>query len=192
MHKHLPRLFIFLDEYNKLVFENNITNFGIIYRNYHSKNREIELDKIAKSCKKNRIKLYVSNDIGLALRSKADGIYIPSFNKTRGFSNLGKTNLMILGSAHNQKEIKEKISQNCSIIFLAPIFFVKKKNKFLGVNKFNILSRSNKTKFLALGGINQKNISKLKLLNIKGFGGISLFKKNTGLLKAGFFKNLIF
>jgi len=127
MHKHLPRLFIFLDEYNKLVFENNITNFGIIYRNYHSKNREIELDKIAKSCKKNRIKLYVSNDIGLALRSKADGIYIPSFNKTRGFSNLGKTNLMILGSAHNQKEIKEKISQNCSIIFLAPIFFVKKK-----------------------------------------------------------------
>jgi len=192
MHKHLPRLFIFLDEYNKLVFENNITNFGIIYRNYHSKNREIELDKIAKSCKKNRIKLYVSNDIGLALRSKADGIYIPSFNKTRGFSNLGKTNLMILGSAHNQKEIKEKISQNCSIIFLAPIFFVKKKNKFLGVNKFNILSRSNKTKFLALGGINQKNISKLKLLNIKGFGGISLFKKKTGLLKAGFFKNLIF
>jgi len=63
----------------------------------------------------------------------------------------------------------------------------KKKNKFLDINKFNILSRSNKSEFLALGGINQKNISKLKLLNIKGFGGIKLFKKKTGLKKGRFF-----
>ena len=42
---------------------------------------------------------------------KADGIYIPSFNKTKCFSNLGKTNLTVLGSAHNQKEIKEKLSE---------------------------------------------------------------------------------
>ena len=95
MHKILPRLFIFLDEYNKSVFENNITNLGIIYRNYNSKKREVELEKIAKSCKRKRIKLYISNDLGLALRSKADGIYIPSFNKTKCFSNLGKTNLHI-------------------------------------------------------------------------------------------------
>jgi len=160
---------------------------GIIYRNYHSKKREVELDKIAKLCKKKRIKLYVSNDIGLALRSKADGIYVPSFNKTKGFSNLGKANLMILGSAHNQKEIKEKVSQNCKTIFLAPIFYVEKKNKFLNINKFNILSRSNKSEFLALGGINLKNISKLKLLNIKGFGSIKLLKKKTGLKKGRFF-----
>ena len=189
MHKILPRLFIFLDEYNKSVFENNITNLGIIYRNYNSKKREVELEKIAKSCKRKRIKLYISNDLGLALRSKADGIYIPSFNKTKCFSNLGKTNLTVLGSAHNQKEIKEKSQQNCTAIFLAPIFYVEKKNKFLDINKFNILSRfnNNKSKFLALGGINQKNISKLKLLNIKGFGGIKLFKKKTGLKKGRFF-----
>ena len=160
---------------------------GIIYRNYNSKKREIELDKIAKSCRKKRIKLYISNDLRLALRSKADGIYIPSFNKTKGFSNLGKDNLMIIGSAHNQKQIREKVLQNCKAIFLTPIFYVEKKNKFLDINKFNILSRSNKSEFLALGGINQKNISKLKLLNIKGFGGIKLFKKKTGLKKGRFF-----
>ena len=41
---------------------------------------------------------------------------------------------------------------------------------------------------LALGGINEHNISKLKLLHIKGWGGVGMFKKKTGLIKAGFFK----
>ena len=83
--------------------------------------------------KKKKYKLYVSNDIKLALKVKADGIYIPSFNKTKGFNNLGKKNLKILGSAHNQKEIKDKIRQNCYAIFLAPTFQVKKKSNFIGI-----------------------------------------------------------
>ncbi len=177
MHKHLPKLYIFLDQYNKLIFENNNTNLGVIYRNYHSRRREEELVKIAKFCKKKRYKLYVSNDIKLALKVKADGIYIPAFNKTMRYNNLGNRKLTIIGSAHNQKEIHEKISQKCNILFLAPIFNVKKKNQYLDIYKFNYLSRSNKITFLALGGINEKNIIKTKLLNIKGFGAIRLFKK---------------
>jgi len=115
-------LFIFVDQHNNSIFKNNITNVGIIYRNYHKKNREIELIKIAQACKKRRYKLFVSNDAKLAIKYKADGIYIPSFNKTDNFSNLEKKNIQVIGSAHNQKEIKKKISQNCSAIFLSPIF----------------------------------------------------------------------
>ena len=63
------------------------------------------------------------------------------------------------------------------MLFLSPIFFVKKRNNFLGIHKFNSLSRLNKITFYALGGINKNNINKLKLLNIKGFGGITVFKK---------------
>ena len=63
---------------------------GIIYRNYNAKKRENELIKIAKACKKNRNQLFVSNDIKLAIKFKAEGIYVPSFNKTKGFANLGK------------------------------------------------------------------------------------------------------
>ena len=113
-------MYVFLDQYSNLIFKNNIINLGVIYRNYESKNRHTELLKIANACKKKKYKLYVSNDIKLALKVKADGIYIPSFNKTKGFNNLGKKNLKILGSAHNQKEIKDKIRQNCYAIFLAP------------------------------------------------------------------------
>ena len=150
---------------------------GIIYRNYNDQKRENELIKIARACKASRSQLFVSNDIKLAIKVKAEGIYIPSFNKTKGFANLGKKNIKILGSAHNQKEIQKKISQNCSAIFLSPIFHVKKRTKYLGVCKFNLLSLISKIKLLALGGIDEKNINKLKILNIKGFGAISLFKK---------------
>ena len=161
---------------------------GIIYRNYNAKNREKELINIAKACRKSRRQLFVSNDIKLAMKVKAEGIYIPSFNKTKRFANLEKKNFKILGSAHNQREIQKKISQNCSAVFLSPIFYVEKSKKFLGFHKFNYLSCRNNTNILALGGICEGNIHKLKLLNIKGFGGIRMFKKKTGLQKAGFYK----
>ena len=127
--------------------------------------------------KKNRNQLFVSNDVKLAIKVKAEGIYIPSFNQTKGFRNLEKKNIKILGSAHSQKEIQKKISQNCTAIFLSPIFYIEKSNKFLGVHKFNYLAYSNNTNIFALGGISESNIHKLKLLNIKGFGGIQMFKK---------------
>ena len=165
---------------------------GVIYRNYNTKKRENELVKIAKACKKNRNQLFVSNDIKLAIKVKAEGIYIPSFNKTKGFANLEKKNIKILGSAHNQKEIQKKISQNCTVIFLSPIFYIEKSNKFLGVHKFNYLAHGNNTNIFALGGITENNMHKLKLLNIKGFGGIQMFKKKPAFKRPVFIKNKFF
>ena len=150
---------------------------GIIYRNYNAKKRESELIKIAKACKANRKQLFVSNDIKLVIKFKAAGIYVPSFNKKKGFANLEKKNIKILGSAHNQKEIHAKIQQNCSGVFLSPVFFVKKSKSFLGLHRFNYLSHMNNTNIYALGGISNENIRKLKLLYTKGFGGIRIFKK---------------
>ena len=191
MHKYLPNLFIFLDQYEDHVFENNNINIGVVYRNYKSIKREAELIKIAKACKKKRYQLYVSNDIRLATKVRADGLYIPSFNNKNLFRNLQNKNLIVLGSAHNQKEINEKVSQNCKAIFLSPIFNVEKSKFFLDIFKFNLLTFANKSNFLALGGINKKNIRKLQMLHVKGFAGISMFKKKTGLLKAGFYKEKI-
>ena len=103
------------------------------------------------------------------------------------FSNLEKKNLTILGSAHNHKEIREKISQQCHAIFLSPIFNVKKSINFLDVHKFNNLSRSSNVNILALGGIAQDNVRKLRLLHIKGFGGISIFQKKNRPFLGRFF-----
>ena len=192
MYKYSPNLFIYLDRFNSQIFKNNNTNIGIIYRNYHSSKREIELLKIANACKRKRYPLYVSNDLKLAIKVKADGIYIPAFNKSKKFLNLEKKNLKIIGSAHNQKEIYEKISQKCIYLFLSPIFSVKKKSTFLNIHKFNYLSRLNKINVFALGGINENNIRKLKLLHIKGFGGIGMFKKKPASKRQVFIKNNLF
>ena len=186
MHNYLPKFFIFLDQYNNQIFKNNNTNIGIIYRNYKDQKREKELFKIASACKKKRYKLFVSNDSKLALKAKADGIYIPSFNKSKFYLNLEKKNLLIIGSAHNQKEIHKKILQKCQAVFLSPVFYVKKSKNYLGLHKFNLLSRHNKIKMFALGGINKDNLAEMKMLNAKGFGGIRIFKKKTGLKKGRF------
>ena len=72
------------------------------------------------------------------------------------------------------------------------IFFVEKSKNYLGIHKFNYLSHNNNTKILALGGISESNINKLKLLNIKGFGGISIFKKKPASLRPVSIKNNFF
>ena len=148
--------------------------------------------KIANECKKKRYQLFVSNDVRLAVKFKADGIYIPSFNKTKRFENIEKRNMKILGSAHNQKEIQIKKIQKCTAIFLSPVFKMEKANNVLNLHKFNYLSMINKVNIYALGGITENNIRKLKLLHIKGFGGISLFKKKPASKRPVFIKNNFF
>ena len=192
MHKKLPKIFIFTNEYNSEIFKNKNINIGIVYRNYNDENRENQLIRIAEACKKSRYQLFVSNDLKLAYKFKADGIYIPSFNKSKKFLNLEKRNIIIIGSAHNQKEIQEKISQKCKAVFLSPAFYVEKSEKYLGIYKFNSLSRTRKINILALGGINEQNIRQLRLLNIKGLGGISMFKKKPALKRPVFLKNNFF
>ena len=71
MHKFFPKFFVFLDQYDSQILENNSINMGIVYRNYNAKKRKSELIKIAKACKKNRCQLFVSNDIKLAINIKA-------------------------------------------------------------------------------------------------------------------------
>ena len=192
MHKKLPKIFIFIDKYNSEIFKNKNINIGIVYRNYNDENRENQLIRIAEACKKSRYQLFVSNDLKLAYKFKADGIYIPSFNKSKKFLNLEKRNIKIIGSAHSQKEIHKKIEQNCKAIFLSPLFYTKKTKYYLNLYKFNYLSLLNKTNILALGGISENNIRKLKLLSIKGFGGIRFFKKKPASRRPVFIKKNFF
>ena len=102
------------------------------------------------------------------------------------------TKIIIIGSAHNKREINQKILQNCKAIFLAPVFNVNKKKKFLDISKFNFLSNDKRANYIALGGINEKNIKKLNLLNISGFAGISLFKKKPAYKRPVFLKKKFF
>ena len=101
---------------------------------------------------------------------------MPSFNKD--FTHLSynfKKDFILVGSAHNLKEIRTKEKQNVSEIFLSSIF--KKNTNYLGVNKFKLISKLSKKGVIALGGISNENIKLISLSRSKGFAGISFFKK---------------
>ena len=181
MQKKISQLYYFIDEYNHAELSKLSKNINIIYRNYKKNINISTLISIRNYCKKNKIKFFISNNIKLAIKYQLDGIYIPAFNKQINFIKyLLPKNFEIIGSAHNNIEILIKQKQGCKTIFVSPIFKVGKKNYFLDVVKFNLLTLNKKIKFVALGGISEKNKNKLNLLTtICGFAGISYFQKKT-------------
>ena len=133
-----------------------------------------ELLKMRTFCKRKGIKLYLSNNIQLAIKLGFDGAYIPSFNKSLRHLNYKlKKNFRILGSAHNIKEIRLKEKQKVSLIFISSIF--KKNKNYLGLYKFINLEKLTGTNIIALGGVNRRNLKILSLTNCAGFAGISYF-----------------
>ena len=72
------------------------------------------------------------------------------------------------------QEIKQKEQQGINEIFLSSLF--KQKKSYLGLSKFRLLSNFTSLDKIALGGINKSNLNKLKLIDIKGFAGISYFE----------------
>ena len=120
----------------------------------------------------------ISNYFDIAIRLKLDGFYIPSFNTKFYLQNkYHEKKFLIIGSAHNIKEIRIKEKQNVKLIFLSPIFKTKKNKNFLGIMRFNNLSQITKKPIVALGGINTINVKKLKMTKAFGFSGISHIKK---------------
>ena len=175
MHVNLPRKYYFINKFDT----NNIgkldKNTGIILRNYTAKINVNSIISLKKFCKKKGYKFFLSNNVQLALNLNLDGAYIPSFNNdTKHLAFSIKKKFLMLGSAHNNKQIKLKERQLVKIIFVSSIF--KKNKNYLGVNKFKLLSRLTNNKVIALGGVSNKNLKKLKLLNCFGFAGISFFE----------------
>ena len=168
--------YYFINKFDTNNINNQDKQTAIIYRNYslNIKNEDLIL-KIKNHCKKRRIKFYLSNNIKLALKFNLDGAYIPSFNKnTNHLAYSYKKNFDLVGSAHNQKEIRIKERQGVNKIFISSLF--KKNKNFLEINKFKLLSKMTRLDVVALGGISKKNLKKLSLLYDPDFAGISYFE----------------
>ena len=184
------KIYFFIDKIDEINLDQvKKTGAILIFRTSKNISRK-SLKKFASNCKSKRIDLFVANSIKLLSLLKTNRLYISAWNK-KHYKNLRKFNskIEIVGSAHNVKEIKEKIDQGCSQIFLSRIFETKYRLKkgFLGVTRFNLMTRRFITNFIALGGINIKNFNQIKSLNIIGFA-MSLDKKKAGKYIPAFFK----
>ena len=176
MHIFYLKKFFFVNSFEPNLIKIQDKNTSIIYRNYNKKNIFNEVIKLKKFCKKYKYKLFLANDVKLAQKLNLNGAYLPAFNKK--FDHLSysfKKNFILMGSAHNIKEIEIKKKQKIKKIFLSSIF--KKNKNYLGIYKSRILTKRYNNNFVALGGIKETNFKKLKLVNINEFAGISFFKK---------------
>ena len=178
----LKKRYFFIIESIKDINLKNIKNFGkynIIYRNYTPEDIE-KLKKFRLDCKVKRIPFFVANNVQLLSVLKADGLYISAYNKKLN-TNYLKNNYKIIGSAHNIKEINLKRLQGCSEIILSRLFKTSYKNKidFLGVIKFNLISKLINASLTPLGGINLKNLNNLKNVNCKNVALSSLVKNDS-------------
>ena len=106
---------------------------------------------------------------------------MPSFYRTLNTKRNYHKNFTIIGSAHTVNEIKIKEKQGAKLIFISPIFRVKKNNKFLDVIKFNYLSQTTNKYVIALGGIDNNNLNKLRNTRSFGFAAISYFFKHDNI-----------
>ena len=178
MHINNLRKYYFIDKFDTKNIDNQTLNTYIIYRNYDSNYSLKTIIKLKKYCKKKGYKFLLSNNVKLAINMNLDGAYIPSFSKSVDHLSFSKRkNFLLIGSAHNNKEIKIKEKQGVNLIFLSSIF--KKNKNYLGLNKFKLLANFTSKKIIALGGISNENLKKLKLVNCEGFAGISIFQKKT-------------
>ena len=175
MHKFLFKKYYFIEKFNKSNIDKQDKNTTIIYRNYRNNIKIDEIILLKNYCRKKNLKFLLANNIKLSIKLNLDGAYIPSFNKKFSHLNyLYKKNFLLLGSAHNLKEIRIKEKQNVTEIFLSSIF--KKNNNFLGINKYNLVSKLSIKKIIALGGVSKENMKLINLTQSKGFAGISFFK----------------
>ena len=167
--------YLYIENTNNIDLEkiNKRYKFTIIYRNKKA-NEKIELiKKFRKKCQAKSIKFYLANDEKLAIKIKADGLYVSSYNKKKILKNFKK----IIGASHNNKEINLKIWQGCEKIIFSRLFKTNYENKttFWGLIKFNLID--NKKELIPLGGINLFNLNKLNNLNSKYAAFLSEVKK---------------
>lgn len=176
--------FLFLDDINKLIFKNiyRIKNISIIILiNPSEKNNQIKKNRfyeIIHFCKSNNLPFFVSDNYKLAIKTKANGVYLTSSNRKLVYRKF-KENITIIGTAHNQIEYYFKKKQNCSLVFLSPFFLTKKytMNQVLGPLKFNLITNTWKTDLGCLGGITTNNYKKIRLTKANSVGFKSLICK---------------
>ena len=169
-------MYYFINEFNYSHLKNLDQNISFIWRNKDKEPSFKNLIELRNFCKKHQKKLYIRNDVKLANKINADGLYISSSNKNLIIASSSfRKNFKILGSAHNLEEIRIKELQGVNEIFLSPIF-KNKHNKKLEIFRYLNLRNSTKMKDIALGGISKKNFKKFNLIKPFGFAGISFFK----------------
>ena len=134
MHKYLPKFYHFIDNLNIKNINKPNKNIVLIYRNYEKKPNDQDIIKFKKYCKNNNVRFVISNYPDIAIKHNLDVLYITSFNTKKNYKiKKNKKKFIIIGSAHNLKQIRIKEMQGVQLIFFSPLFRYRSNSKSLGL-----------------------------------------------------------
>ena len=175
---NVPSLWYFTDEDKTKDIINILhrlpTYSGIVLRNYCSKDRKTIIKNVLRLAKrKNFMVLMASHP---RVHGNINGLHLPKWE----YKCRRNTKEQIISvSAHSLKDKRKIINTKADIIFVSSIFHTNShpKRKHLGIIRFGLLARSLARPVIALGGINNKNIKKLKHFPISGVAAIESLKQ---------------
>ena len=173
----LPNLWLFTDSLKTLkpieLSKRLPKKSGLVIRHYNSKNKTIILKDILHIKKRRMFTVLISGKYKRGLN--IDGNHSPQWA-----SPVNNDNKITSMSFHHAKNLRKSINLKADIIFISPVFpSTSHKNKqCLGVIKLGLMARLFKKHVIALGGINNKNITRLRSLPISGCAGIDVFTKD--------------
>lgn len=170
---------IFLDEdriQDEMTFLKSLPSSNFIGVVIRAKNKQILYKKaklISKICRMKGFKVVVSSSPHIAMSIGAYGVHFPrKIKNVRIYKNL-----VYSCSFHSLSDLRRTKNLKVNKVFISPIFKTtsSKKKKPLGLTRLLFLSRSIKCEIGVLGGVNLKNITRLKNTKITHIGGVSLF-----------------
>ena len=173
-----PSLWYFTDKDKTKDIINTLSGLptysGIVLRNYCSKERKTIIKNVLRIAKRKNFMVLMGSHP--RVHGNINGLHLPKWEyKCR--RNTKKQIVSV--SAHSLKDKRKIINTKADIIFLSSVFHTNShpKRKHLGIIRFGLLARSLARPVIALGGINNKNIKKLKHFPISGVAAIEALKQ---------------
>lgn len=154
---------------------------GVTFLQYREKNLKGDLLKnealsLKKLAKKYKIPFVVNDNVGLAKEIDADGCHIgqDDMNVKEARKFLGE-NKIIGASVFNVAQAEVAIKEGCDYLGVGTIFPTSSKNdaKSVSFDELKKIAEFSSVPVIAIGGINEKNILKLKGFSLSGVAVIS-------------------
>ena len=145
---------------------------GVVIRHYKSKNKENIIRDILNIKKRKTLTVLIAGKYKRKLG--VDGNHLPQW------INNNKINQITSISVHSGIDVRKSLNVKANLVFISPVFPTSShvSKQHLGTIKLGLLARLFKKDIIALGGINNKNIARLRSLPIAGCAGIDVFTED--------------
>lgn len=155
---------------------------AIILRHYGAPDRAALARRLARLCRRRRLRLLVADDARLARRVGANGLHLPEFRLLGGpqrWRLLVRPGWLVTAAAHSRPAMVAAARLGCDAVLLSPVFATTSHPgaRPLGVRRFARLARGGPAApaVYALGGMTATTVRRLAGSGAVGIAGISGF-----------------